>query len=173
MDTALAVVATFGTALFGGLSVWLRYQEVPDRRALRIQRDLEIVGALPAESTAKTRLRAHVEESISLMLDERKRSRNLSGALFGLFTVAYGIFLYGFGSYQGGWWRTAWAFAALFVVAGTFGVIDGLRRGERDSEGLIIWKRQQRSREARQATEQTQADVSEPPPPPTGQQTGE
>lgn len=158
MDVALAIVTAIGTVAIGALGVWIRYQEAPDRRAHRIRRDLEILDALPGDSEAKDELRAHVEQSVSTMLEERKRSRNLSGAFFGLFTVAYGLYLYALGTSQGGWWRMLWALALLFVLAGSLGLIDGLKRGERDSEGLIIWHWRQRRAEARQAAASVEPD---------------
>ena len=115
--------------------------EIFSQKHRNFKKDLELYGLLPDTSTEKTSLLKYIDRGIkNYIVKSTMYRRNASEIIIGLIFLLLGIYLSWFFISLGSWWLIGLIISGFILLIGMYGIVNGVRKAERDDKGNIIKK---------------------------------
>jgi hypothetical protein len=125
-------ISKVAIAVLPVLGIVLQLIRRPDGRRGQVKRDLELLGLLPDDSSSRSKLLQHIDQSVErLIVDEDELRRDPTGIGLAVFFLISTSVLVVFAIRSGDWWL--WPIVAFL---GLFGVI-GLRTPNIIDHGIV------------------------------------
>lgn len=104
-----------------------------------ILKELEILNALPTDSTSRDTLRKHIDSQIEALGGIGEKRRNPSGILMGaVFLAISAFFTWQLLTADNGWWWVTSPLLLLSWLIGIVGTVQGVQKHHRTPTGGII-----------------------------------
>lgn len=116
--------------------------ELFSRKHYGIRKDVELYQLLPDQSTKKNDLMKYIDKRVSdYIIRSAEHKRNGTEITIGLIFLPIGAYLTWFFYSLGSWWLIGLFVSGSLLVIGGYGIVNGLRKAERDEKGNVVPKK--------------------------------
>lgn len=116
--------------------------ELFSRKHYSMRKDVELYKSLPDESAKKDDLMKYIDRRIGEYITKAtQHKRSGTEIAIGIIFLPIGGYLSWFFYSLGSWWLAGLLVSGFMLIIGAYGVINGLRKVERDEKGNAVTKK--------------------------------